>query len=48
MGHDPQHLVASLVPERVVDVLEVVDVDEEDGEVFAFGATLLQHDFGLL
>ena len=29
---DPDHLVACLMPQRVVDGLEVVKVEEEDGE----------------
>ena len=29
---DPDHLVARLMPQRVVDRLEVVEVEEEDGE----------------
>ena len=32
LRHDLQHLVAGEVPERVVDVLEPVEVDEQHGE----------------
>src|SRR5436305_8724864 len=35
MGDARDELVASLVPERVVDVLEVVEVEEQDGTALA-------------
>ena len=31
-----QELVAAVVPERVVDLLEAVEVDEQDPDVFWF------------
>ena len=40
LGQSQEHLVAAGVPERVVDQLEPVEVDEQDGQV---GAALHRH-----
>ena len=37
LGHDLQQLVADLVPEAVVDRLELVEVDEQHGDVVDLG-----------
>ena len=38
-GHRPQKVVAGVVPQTVVDILEIVEVDEDDGRpaVVTFG-----------
>ena len=42
VGDAPQHVVARVVAELVVDLLEVVDVDEEDRDDVV-GARVAQH-----
>src|SRR5260370_9292572 len=39
-GHDRQEFVADMVSERVVDALELVDVDIKQGELFAPAGSL--------
>ena len=42
-GHDPEQVVAGLVAERVVDRLEVVDVDVEDRDVARAAVERVRH-----
>jgi hypothetical protein len=41
LGHFLQHLVTDVVTEAVVDVLEIIEVDEQDGEGARLGEHLL-------
>ncbi len=42
LGHDLQNAIAEVVPERVVDGLEVVEVDEQEGKLLAGTARTAQ------